>query len=864
MIGQTISHYRIVEKLGEGGMGVVYRADDTKLRRAVALKFLAPDRTRDAEAKKRFIQEAQAASALDHPNIAVVHEIDETDDGRSFICMAYYAGKTLKELIEAGPLPIQRAVNISCQIADGLQRAHEAGIIHRDIKPANVMITERGEVKIVDFGIAKLEGQSPATRSGPTAGTAAYMSPEQAQGMATDQRSDLFSLGIVLYEMVTGKRPFPGEHESAVLFSILTMDPIPPTIIRPEVPLSLERSILRLLEKEPEKRYQSARDFKFDVKEQAGMLTTTERILTAPLRRMKPNLALAVVLVLVAAAFAALPSARESARRWLGFTVLPTEKYIAVLPITIFGNDSTNQAFADGLIETLTSKITRLERFQKSLLVIPSIEVRQRKVLSPTQAQTAFGITLAVTGSVERRIDQVRLTLNLVDAKTLSQLYSDQIEEQLDSLVLLEEHAVASLVHMLEFEIQPQAVRAAASKGTRDSRAYDLYTQGRGFLVRSDKLENVSLAVRCFERAVEVDSSYALAFAGLGEAYLRRNNLTNDPQWIYDAVKYCARALELDDQLAPVHYTLGLVRTRTGHYEEAVGEFEKALRLDSLYLDTYRALAEVYVKLSDVARADETYKKAIQQQPSYWKGHYDMAWFYFLRKSYNQAEEEFRKTVQLTPDNALGYNGLASAYHAQGQYATAREMFQKSISIEPNYFAFSNLATQLYGEGRYEEAAGMYRKALEKNSTDYTVWGNLASTYYWMGQHDSARVNFERAALKAEGSLVVNPRDVTVLSRLADYYSMLDKKTEALKLIQQAMKLEPKNLQVMKRAVDIYEQVGDRIEALKLLERALENGTPLSDFQSGKTLRRLREDARYKRLEENRKILERLDSAKKK
>ena len=230
MIGQTISHYKILEKLGEGGMGVVYKAEDTKLRRAVALKFLTPEMTRDKVAKSRFIQEAQAASALDHPNIAVVHEIDDTDDGRSFICMAYYDGKTLKDEIESGPFDVNRAIRIAIQIADGLQRAHEARIVHRDIKPANIILTGRNEVKIVDFGVAKLSTQTKGTSS-TTGGTAAYMSPEQAQGADVDARSDLFSLGVVMYEMVTGKRPFIADHEAALMYSIVNIEPASPSSI---------------------------------------------------------------------------------------------------------------------------------------------------------------------------------------------------------------------------------------------------------------------------------------------------------------------------------------------------------------------------------------------------------------------------------------------------------------------------------------------------------------------------------------------------------------------------------------------------------------------------------------------------------
>ncbi|MFX0200159.1 MAG: protein kinase, partial [Candidatus Hodarchaeota archaeon] len=266
MIGKTISHYKILEKLGEGGMGVVYKAQDLKLKRIVALKFLPPELTRDPEAKERFIQEAQAASALDHPNICVIHEIDETEDGQVFICMAYYAGETLKNKIKRGPLKLEEAINIAVHVGHGLARAHEAGITHRDIKPANIMITERGEVKILDFGLAKLSGQTRLTKTGTTIGTIAYISPEQAQGDEADHRSDIWSLGVVLYEMLTGQLPFKGDYDHVVVYSILNKEPEPITGVRTGVPIELECIINKAMAKNPEERYQHVDEIQVDLR----------------------------------------------------------------------------------------------------------------------------------------------------------------------------------------------------------------------------------------------------------------------------------------------------------------------------------------------------------------------------------------------------------------------------------------------------------------------------------------------------------------------------------------------------------------------------------------------------------------------
>ncbi|MCG8608578.1 serine/threonine-protein kinase, partial [bacterium] len=283
MIGKTISHYKILEEVGQGGMGVVYKAEDTKLQRHVALKFLPHEWTRDPDAKARFMNEARAASALDHNNICTSHEVDETEEGQLFIAMAFYEGETVREKIERGPLKLDEAVDLAIQIAEGLTKAHQKDIVHRDLKPANVLVTEDGVAKIVDFGLAKLAGRSMLTKEGTTLGTAAYMSPEQARGEVVDHRTDIFSLGVLFYEMITGQQPFKGDYEQAVVYSIMNEDPEPPTGLRTGVPLELERAVFKCLQKSPDERYQSAADLLVDLRRlnkgrdisQKSVLTTT-------------------------------------------------------------------------------------------------------------------------------------------------------------------------------------------------------------------------------------------------------------------------------------------------------------------------------------------------------------------------------------------------------------------------------------------------------------------------------------------------------------------------------------------------------------------------------------------------------------
>jgi len=499
MVGKTISHYKILEKLGEGGMGVVYKAEDIKLRRTVALKFLPPELTRDPEAKERFIHEAQAAAVLDHPNICTVYEIEEAE-GQTFIAMACIEGQNLKDKIESGPvgangrspLPIDEALDIAIQVAEGLQAAHEKGIIHRDIKSANIMVTEKGQAKIMDFGLAKLAGQVRITKTGTTLGTVAYMSPEQARGETVDSRMDIWSLGVVLCEMFTGQLPFKSEYDQAVVYSILNEEPEPMTGMRTGVPMELERIVNRTLAKSPDERYQHVDEILAELKRVKQEIDSgrpgahAEIIPARPSRpRLFPWLVGSVtVMVLGVLLLLVNPSSRYAVLKWLGFDLVPIEKHLVVLPFTNVGEVLTSQAFCDGLMETLTSKLTQLEQFHGSLWIVPASKVRERGVASVGEARRAFGVTLAVTGSVQRLDDKVRMTLNLVDAETERQLRSLVIDDSLAKVSALQDSTAIELAEMLEVQLQPEEYRFLTAGGTTVPEAYDLYLQSRGYLQR--------------------------------------------------------------------------------------------------------------------------------------------------------------------------------------------------------------------------------------------------------------------------------------------------------------------------------------------------------------------------------------------
>jgi serine/threonine-protein kinase len=858
LIGKTISHYTILEKIGEGGMGVVYRAEDTRLKRTVALKFLSPWTLASRQDRTRLIREAQAAAALDHPSICTVHEIDE-DAGLTFISMAHIEGDTLRDTIRAGALGLQDALDIARQLAAGLEEAHAKGVIHRDIKPGNIMITPRRRVKIMDFGLAKLAGAQRVTRNGTTLGTAAYMSPEQAQGKPVDPRTDIWSLGVVLYEMITGRLPFRRDNEQAVLYAICHEMPTPIADARSDVPQPLAAIVKRCLERDPSKRYGSCTDLLADLRRlQRAMDSATIplavvrrsrlRALARPVRWLILPAALLAAVVIVAVVY---PPIRWPVIRRSSGEAIPEQRHLAVLPFLNVGADARNQPFCDGLVEILTSKLTQLEELQGSLWVVPASEVRGRGITTSREARREFGVTLAITGSIQRDLDQVLLTLNLVNAKTLRQLRSSVIEEELANVSALQDGIVAAVSEMLEIELKPEKARLLAAGRTDVARAYDLYLQGRGHLQRYEDMENIDRAIALFAGAVAEDAGHALAFAGLGEAYWRKYDLSKDVRWVAEATRYCGHALELTDELAAVFVTLGLIHAGTGHADDAVTDFERALALEPLNPDAHLGLAGAYESQGKLAEAEVTYERALELRPGCWAGHNNLGRFYFKHGRYEEAETQFLQVIALTPDNTRGYSSLGGIYVYLNRREEARQMFARSLEIKPNYFAYANLGTLYFQEERYDEAARMYEQALElEDHRDHRIWGNLAASYDCLGEHEKAQENCRRAAEIAEEQRQVNPLAPGLLCILAGYYQMLGEGPRAETLVEQALNLAPDDVEVLFLAARTYETLGRREKALQWIGKALDQGYPLDKIERARALEELRADPRFQRLRE--------------
>lgn len=854
--GTNISHYKILEKLGEGGMGVVYKARDTKLGRTVVLKFLPSHFTDSEQNKERFIREAKTAATLNHTNICTIYSIDEYK-GQQFISMEYIDGSTLREKLRSDGLQLSTVLKYAKQIADALSEAHDKGIVHRDIKPENIMVDAKDRIKVTDFGLARVHGTRNLTKEGRIVGTLAYMSPEQIQHGEADERSDLFSFGIVLYEMLTGIHPFEGEYEQATGFKLVNENPALPSSIRPEIPPGIEDIVLRCLEKERDQRYGSARYVFIELEGESSwplqMAATNNGIGRSllPLNTLRFNRKTMIwIITAVVLLFLALGGWFFSS---YASNDLPEEKHIVVLPFDNLSPEVFTDNILDGIMEVLTSKITRMEIQHGSLWVVPSSEVHREQVPSVSDAKRLFGVTLAVTGSLQGDREHYRLTINLIDANSLRVLRAEVLERDSQGInfVNLQDDVVGALTRMLEIELGPGTVENILAGNSEDPRANQLYIDGKVALSRFENPVKIDSAIVLFKEAIEADPEYALAYAGLAEAYWRKYDLTRDTQWTDYSRKYAEKAMDLSDRLPEVTITLALMNNGMGRYKETLKLLDGLEENDRRMYDALVQKAQAYEDLGQLDEAEEIYRQAIEQKKNYWDGYNKLGVFYNRNSRFEEAAEAFRKVTELTPDNTRGYSNLGGAYFALNKQDKAIEAFEQSLSIQSNSRAFSNLGTYYIYQKKYSEAIHIYEQAIKHRDTDYRFWGNLGIAYYY-AREDSVKVRetMQRAIELAERDLEVNPNHPDLLGDLAGYHLTIGNTDHAERLLRQLISLDvliPENQAVIGH---LYARLGNRDSAMQWFERALENGFPLDYIEAREEMKGLLKDPRMDTIRE--------------
>jgi len=825
MIGSTISHYRITGKIGEGGMGVVYLAEDTRLDRAVALKFLQADSMDDSR-RHRFLQEAQAAARVHHPNICPIYEIDE-DAGRIFFVMAYVEGETIGDLVQRHRvLPLDLALDLAIQVASGLDAAHRQGIVHRDIKSNNIITDKQGHACILDFGVALREGSERITESGGAVGTPAYMSPEQAQGLEMDRRSDIWSLGIVLFEMLAGRLPFRGGTQFNVLYAIVKDNVPDVAALRPDVPPALQHALRKALNKEPEKRWQTAGEFAAElrrIRESLSQDTVTLLVTPAvpPAARpawLKRGLFAAALLVALVAAYFGWRDL------WPRGAALPEEKQIAVLPLDIASQDENLRVLADGLMETVTTKLTQLDELQGKLLVVPASEIRSRKITSAEAARRIYGANLVITGSAHRWGKQIQLTLNLVDTAKMRQIAGRTFDFDTDDPIALRDGAVNGVIQLLTLRVSPAGSAAMASGETSTPGAYTEYLKGVGYLARYDVRGNIDRALAAFQEAVRQDPKYALAWAGLGDAYWKKAYQATDKQWRTLAMESIQRAIQMDAGLAAPHVRLSVILAANGQAAEAVEEARKALRIAPDNADAFRALAAAFVAAGQFDDAEQAYLDAIRRQPADWTGHFTLGNFYMRQGRPAQARTAWESARKLTPDNEMVHRSLAILSANEGRFKEASDMLERTLKFEPGGRTYSTLGVTLYYQRRFAEAAAALQSAVSLDPGVYLIWGNLGTVLRHLpGQEQKATAAFAKAIELGGKVLQAKPADRNTWANMAEYHAKLGQREQALREIQQ-IPVADRNA-YPDRLVLAYELIGERRRAVEMLLSLPANAT---------------------------------------
>jgi tetratricopeptide (TPR) repeat protein/TolB-like protein/predicted Ser/Thr protein kinase len=864
-IGDTISRYRILGPLGKGGMGIVYHATDTRLNRSVALKFLPQD-TFTEQDKQRFLNEARAAAQARHPNICPVYDIEEAE-GQVFIAMAYLEGETLLRKVSRGALESRRAIDFAIQIASGLESAHELGIVHRDIKSSNIMVSPAGHISIMDFGLALQTGATRLTVEGGTLGTPAYMSPEQAQGHAVDRRTDLWSLGVVLFEMLTGTLPFRREHASATIHAIL-FDKTPLLSLQyAGVPPELQLIVERALEKLPEKRWQTAQALLTELKripDSMSLQTETIRPVVQPVKRGRVRIAAVGTVLAIGCTAAGLgvyryagraPAAIAAPARVPAVPValpekLPENKQIAVLPFEVTGPAGTTRAVADGMVEILTAALSDFERFHGTITAVPSSEIRRRAINTPAEAHRVYGVNLVLTGSAQPAADKVQFTLNLVDAATLRQIGSQSFVYDSRDPVVAKDQAVAAAVRLLNFDLTPSQRTVMSAGDTATPGAYSAYLEGRGLLARYDVAGNIDKAIASFRSAAQQDPAYALALSGLAEAYWRKALSTGDKEWSLLATGNAERAVQVDGGLAIAHAVLGEVYGSAGREEDAIRELQRAMELAPNNAEAPRQLAKVYTNLGRFEEAEALYVKAAKARPTDWYGHLLLGLFYLQRERYAEAEAALKNARVLTPDNDLIYRNLAGIYVPQGRYREAIEELQKGLKIKSNALTYQMLGGAYFLEHRYRDATNAAETAIDLDSGRYNAWGNLGIYYKWTpGNEAKAAPALLKAVELARKFLDTTPKDYNVRANVAEYEARLGNAKASLEEIDRIPPTARKPL-TSKLAI-AYELTGHRKKAIELIRSNLTSATSLNLIRDDPDLINLWNDSAFQKAVRN-------------
>ncbi len=854
MIGQLISHYKILEKLGEGGMGVVYKAQDTRLNRPVALKFL-PDRVqKDAEAKARFLQEAQAAAGLNHPGICTIYGVEE-HDGALYLAMEYVDGGTLHKFFSEKNPTAETVVQIAIQIGEALAEAHAHGIVHRDIKPDNIMLTSKGQVKVMDFGLAKLKGALKLTRTSSTVGTLAYMAPEQIQGGAVDVRSDLFSFGVLLFEMLTRKLPFRGEHEAAMMYSILNEQPEKIQRYIPDISASCERILEKALEKNPDERYQTAADMVADLRRWKRETSGVQRPISAPLPASPPNSP-------PLSSGARVESKPPRSSRWIvaagiGGTVLlvglllalhpwskdaSDKKMLVVLPLEN-ASDSTKEYFAEGLTEEITTRLSSLSGL--GVIARSSAQNYKGTKKSIKEISAELGVDYILMGTVRWSGSEVRVSPELIKASSGVQVWSQAFDAPFSDVFSLQSDIASKVASALDVKLLKPEAASLSQKLTTNADAYDHYLRGVTYIDRSSIRADQEIAIQMLEQATQLDPSFAAAYGKLSEVQ------SNMYWFFYDhserQIELCRqnaeKALQLDPNLSVAHEAMAWYYYHGKlDYPAALKEFGAALALQPNNTDVYYGMAAVYRRQGRMQESVDAFRKSVSGNPRASDIVRQLGETLSLDRQYEEADRVFARASDLAPDDQDWYRERAQNIVLwKGDLSAAQKLISEGFRVSTLRGSQSldkidyTIAVM---RGDFELAQQVIRKI--KSGVDDNQFYYIPSSLLYgelsllQGAPSRARVFFDSARVLIEHQLKTAPDDERLHSSLGIAYAGLGRTADAIREGERGVELLPIEKEAWRgayRLADlafIYTLTGDQEKAVDILQRLLSIPSMLS------------------------------------
>jgi eukaryotic-like serine/threonine-protein kinase len=856
--------YEILGVLGQGGMGAVYQARDRELDRMIALKVIRPELATDPAILLRFKQELILSRNITHKNVVRIFDLGEAE-GIRFISMEYVDGEDLRTILRRdGKFSPKDAISVIEQVCRALDSAHSEGVIHRDLKPQNIMRDKFGRIVVMDFGLARSLGDTGMTQTGAIVGTLEYMSPEQALGSTLDQRSDIFSVGLIFYELLTGKAPYAADTAIASLMKRTREEAVSASDVEASVPRSLSAIVSRCLEREPANRYHSAVELlqqlsTWQANPNVSAETLSKLIAHPIIRNSRFNLDLpgkswmwiaGAILVIALATFAGRTLLNHpgttSSETIQGIPALKQGKYVALLPLKLVGDQKALGYVADGIQEALAAKLFQLKEVH--LASADAVEKAAAKDLPLSKLAHELGVNLVLQGSVQGNSDKFRVTLGLDDATTGKRVWSKEFTGAPGDVLTLEDEIYGTVATALALKPSDEEQARIGAHPTEDVKAYDLYLQGRNTLRNGHGQDAYKQAVGLFEQAIDKDSNFALAYTGLADSSIRMYNETKDGLWAQKATLAAQHAEQLSNNLPEVHLALGSVYATTGKNSEAVSELKRALALAPNSDEAYRNLGDAYGHSGQSDEAIAAFQKAVDANPYNWQNHIALGNAYFGIGDNVKALAEYQKVTELATDNPMGYTDIGSVYLREGKWGEAIPQFQKALALAPDSSTYSDLGTAYFFLKNYDQSTKMYEKAVEMTPNSEELLGNLGDSYRWSGHSDQAAAAYSKAISLAFQQLRVNPRSSTIMGDLGLLYAKKGDASNAVQYTNQARAINPDDVQLRYSEAQVKTLIGQPEEALKSLRLALEKGYSAQEAWNDPELQKLQALPQFSKL----------------